>query len=110
MLRILYHSGVGVTKAPKAPLVSFPVAKFLILQRYLLDYLNHIHCCGAAAILVKYKRDTRYSTRVLTILKNSQNNGTVFGLKYSGQLDNSKSIPHLFEISRDLVIRIFTTQ
>ena len=47
------ESGVGVTKAL---FINFSVSKISILQKYLLDPLNHIHIWQAVTP-VKHKHD-----------------------------------------------------
>ena len=69
---------VGVTKAP---FVNFTVRKFLILQMYLLDFLiififDRCRRTPAAVKPAKYEREIQWLTCFLTVLENSENNGT----------------------------------
>ena len=65
----------GVTKALFA---NFSVSKIFILQKYLLDCLNHIHIRQVPLQLssedtYQYKHDIQELMCVLSMLKNSEN-------------------------------------
>ena len=65
-----YASWVGVTL-----FFNFSIRKFSILQKHMLEYLNHIHSL-AAATSAKDERDIPYVNSILIILKNWKNNET----------------------------------
>ena len=75
---MLPRPGVGVTKSP---LVNFSVSELLILQKYPLDSLDHIHIWHVSPQLSRGDTCqiwTWYSIHnvCLTMLKTSENNGT----------------------------------